>query len=67
MRFAAVDMPEASDLTVGIMVLVAKAEREAISWRTKEALAVAKARGGRGYLGNYVADIGEARPVQHMC
>jgi DNA invertase Pin-like site-specific DNA recombinase len=30
-RFVAVDMPEANDLTVGIMALVAQAEREAIS------------------------------------
>jgi hypothetical protein len=30
-RFVAADMPEANDLTVGIMALVAEQEREAIS------------------------------------
>ena len=37
-RFLAVDMPEANDLTVGIMALVAQAEREAISRRTSPAI-----------------------------
>lgn len=49
-RFIAADMPEANELTVHIMAAVAQAERKAISRRTKEALAAAKARGTR--LGN---------------
>lgn len=49
-KFVAADMPDANDMTVGIMAVVAQGEREAIAARTKAALVAAKARGVR--LGN---------------
>lgn len=49
-EFVAADMPDVSSLTVGVMALIAQHEREAISSRTKAALAAAKDRGVK--LGN---------------
>src|SRR5690242_7178279 len=43
--FVAADMPHANQLTVHIMAVVAQAERQMISQRTKAALAAAKKRG----------------------
>ncbi|MBX7135392.1 MAG: recombinase family protein [Fimbriimonadaceae bacterium] len=37
-RFMAADIPDANDLTIGVMAVIAQAEREAISKRTTEAL-----------------------------
>ena len=60
--FVAVDMPNATKLTVGIMALVAQQEREATSARTRAALAAAKARGTRlgGYRGILPPDAAKA-------
>jgi DNA invertase Pin-like site-specific DNA recombinase len=46
-KFVAADMPEANEMVVGIMGLMAQHERKLISERTKAALAAAKARGIR--------------------
>ena len=44
-QFVAADLPEANTMTVGVMAVVAQHEREAISERTRAALAAAKRRG----------------------
>ena len=43
-RFVAADMPEANEMVVGLMAVIAQAERKMISQRTQAALAEARKR-----------------------
>lgn len=57
-KFVAADMPEANELTIHVMAAMAQHERKAISKRTKDALAAAKARGQKlgGWRGGPTVD-----------
>lgn len=43
-RFMAADIPDANDVTIGVLAVIAQAERQAISRRTTEALAAINAK-----------------------
>ncbi len=63
--FVAADMPNANRLTVGIMAMVAEAERDAISARTKAALA-AKARWYEQASPEQLAELREQGRATHL-
>lgn len=69
-QFIAADMPEANELTIHVMAAMAQHERKAISKRTKEALAAAKARGKalggwREYSPDHPEHGNPRKPVDH--
>lgn len=71
-RFVAADLPDACDLTVGVLAVIAQAEREAISQRTKAALGSVKAKLAAGAphvsrrTGRPVARLGNPRGAEPL-
>ena len=64
-RFICADMPDANELTIGVLAAVAQHEREMISKRTRDALAAAKARGQvLGHVATLVANRQTAERAQ---
>ncbi len=61
-KFVVADLPDANELTVNFMAVIAQHERKAISERTKAALTAARARGTR--LGGYRAGAPDIRKHQ---
>jgi len=66
-EFVAVDNPHANKLTIHILAAVAEHEREAISERTKVALAAAKARGTRLGTPDPVGAVKRMRAARKAC
>ena len=67
--FIAADMPDANDMTVGVMALVARQEAKAVSERTKAALAAAKVRrkdAGLPPLGGFREGAADIRQYQKL-
>lgn len=62
-RFMAADIPDANDVTIGVLAVIAQAEREATSLRTSAALGVVRARlaEGRPYISRR-----SGRPVERL-
>ena len=68
-QFIAADMPDANEMTVGVMALVARQEAKAVSERTKAALAAAKVRRaaeGKLPLGGFREGAADIRNYQKL-